>query len=548
MNSEQEEPKDPEIEENLENDGSQEEPEEKHPAPKVPSLWQNYISLIGIVIATASILAIILLFLLELSAPTESPYLGILIYIMLPSALVFGLFVIFLGMVVERRRRRKMSPEEIAAYPILDLNGPRRRRAFLIFLGAAFVFIMASAFGSYRAYEFTEGNTFCGQVCHTMKPEYTAYQASSHARVTCVECHVGSGAEYYFKSKFEGVRQLWALTAGTYQRPIPTPVHNLRPAQDTCEKCHWPEKFFGEQLKVFTHYGYDEDNTLNQTRLLIRTGGGSPTVGQTAGIHWHMNVANEVSYVATDDKRQDIVWVRFKQRDGTVVEYTANDTDLTPEQIKSYTARRMDCVDCHNRPAHVYLSPNFAVDRSFSAEKLDRSLPYLKMLSVKVLSRKYRSTDEALRTIDKEVPDYYKENYPDVSRSRADAIKQAVTEIKWIYSTYFFPEMNTDWQSHTNNIGHYNSKGCYRCHDGRHVSPTGKKIRTECNICHTTLDQTFAGKTFAPPGGVFQHPVDLGGQEKYKCADCHKGNRAFQHPVNLGDISKFQCVECHQRK
>ncbi len=548
MKKEEEDLENAENEDNpTENDAGQG-TEEEYTAPKIPSLWQNYVSLMGIVIATASVGAIILLFLLEMTASTESPYLGILIYILLPSALVFGIFVVLLGGVIERRRRRKLTPEEIAAYPILDLNGPRRRRAFLIFLGAAFIFIMASAFGSYRAYEFTEGNTFCGQVCHTMTPEYTAYQASSHARVTCVECHVGSGADYYVKSKFEGVRQLWALTSGTYQRPIPTPVHNLRPAQDTCEKCHWPEKFFGEQLKVFTHFGYDEENTLNQTRLLIRTGGGSPTVGQTAGIHWHMNVANEVTYVATDDKRQDIVWVRFKQGNGDVVEYTRNDAGMTPEQIKSYPARKMDCVDCHNRPAHVYVSPSFAVDRSFSADKLDRSLPYLKLESVKVLSKKYRTTDEALRTIEKEVPEYYKTNYSELYTSKSRSIANAVNELKWIYSSYFFPEMNTDWQSHTNNIGHYNSQGCYRCHDGRHVSPTGKRIRTECNICHTTLDQTFGGKTISPTGGNFQHPVDLGGQEKYKCADCHKGNRAFQHPVNLGDISKFQCVECHTRK
>jgi hypothetical protein len=261
-----------------------------------------------------------------------------------------------------------------------------------------------------------------------------------------------------------------------------------------------------------------------------------------------MNVANEVTYVATDEKRQDIVWVRFKQRDGSVVEYTASDSTLTPEQIRTSPKRRMDCVDCHNRPAHVYVSPNAAVDRSFAADKLDVSLPFLKKVSVDVLSKKYGSTPEALGTIEREVPEYYKKNYPEIFTTKAASIRGAVNEIRRIYSTYFFPEMNTDWQSHNSNIGHYTSIGCYRCHDGRHVSPTGKKIRTECNICHETLDQTFGGKTIQPPEGNFQHPVDLGGQERYKCADCHKGNRAFKHPINLGDISRFQCVECHTRK
>ncbi|MDH3492489.1 MAG: NapC/NirT family cytochrome c [Acidobacteriota bacterium] len=515
---------------------------------KIPSLAQNYITLVGITITVASVAGIVLLFLLELTAEKESPYLGILIYILLPGAMIFGFFVILLGIVIERRRRRKMSPEEIAAYPILDLNGPRRRRAFFAFLVGAFFFIMVSGFGSYRAYEFSESTTFCGETCHVMHPENTAYLASAHARVTCVECHVGGGADFYLKSKFEGVRQLFALMAGTYQEPIPTPVHNLRPAQDICEKCHWPEKFWGEQLKVFTHYGYDEKNTLNQSRLLIKTGGGSPTAGQTAGIHWHMNVANQVSYVATDDKRQDIAWVRFTESDGRIVDYTARDTTLTPEQIKAAPKRKMDCVDCHNRPAHVYLSPNSAVDRSFSANKLDRSLPFLKLKSVEVLSKPYKSTEEALATIAKDIHTYYKTNYGEIYDSKTESINAAVVELRRIYSTYFFPEMKTDWQSHTDNIGHYNAKGCYRCHDGRHVSPEGKTIQTSCNICHTTLDQTFGGRTIVPPDGNFQHPIDLGGQEKYKCADCHKGNRAFQHPINLGDISKFQCVECHKKK
>ena len=286
---------------------------------------------------------------------------------------------------------------------------------------------------------------------------------------------------------------------------------------------------------------------MTQTRLLIKTGGGSPTAGQTAGIHWHMNVANEVSYVATDERRQDIVWVRFKQRDGTVVDYKNSASTLSDEQIKKLPVRKMDCVDCHNRPAHVYVNPHRAVDQSFTANALDVSLPFLKLVSVTVLSKQYGSTEQALSTIGKEVPEYYKKNYPDIYRTKMNSINGAVTELQRIYSTYFFPAMNTNWQSHADNIGHYNSEGCYRCHDGRHVSPTGKKIRTECTICHTTLDQTVGGVTFKPEDGNFRHPVDLGGQGKYKCAECHKGNRAFKHPVNLGDISRFQCVECHAR-
>ncbi len=525
---------------------TEEEPKSESVIYKVPSLWQNYITLFGGVIAVASIISIILLFLIELSSKTEHSYLGILIYILLPGMMMVGFAVMIVGMVFEWRRRRTLSPEQIAAYPILDLSGPRRRRLFFTFLGAAFVFIMASAFGSYRGFEYTESVAFCGELCHVMKPEDTAYKASAHARVRCVECHVGGGADFYVKSKLEGARQLISLFFGNYQKPIPTPVHNLRPAQDICERCHWPEKFFGEQMKIFNHYGYDEKNSMTQARLLIKTGGGSPTAGQGGGIHWHMNVANEVTYIATDEKRQNIAWVRFKEKNGNVVEYYQKDAQLTPEIIEGAPKRRMDCVDCHNRPSHIYLSPNQAVDNSMAAGSLDTELPFLKMKSVEILAKPYNSTEEALKAIEKDIPDYYRTTYPDISASKAQSIEAAVVELKRIYSTYFFPEMNTNWQSHVNNIGHLNFEGCFRCHDGNHVSKEGKMIRTECHICHTTLDQTIEGKTFIPPNGDFQHPINLGDKARYQCAQCHTGNRAFQHPVNLGDISKFECSECHK--
>jgi hypothetical protein len=260
-----------------------------------------------------------------------------------------------------------------------------------------------------------------------------------------------------------------------------------------------------------------------------------------------MNVANEVTYIATDEKRQNIAWVQFKEPNGRIVEYFNQNNQLTPEQIEQSTKRKMDCVDCHNRPSHIYLLPNEAVDRSFAASKLDQSLPYLKLKSVEVLSKPYTTTDEALNTISAEIPKYYQASYPDVYNTKRESVNNAVTELRRIYQTYFFPEMKTDWQAHVNNIGHYNFQGCFRCHDGQHVSREGKPIRTECNICHTTLDQNFGGKVIVPPNGEFQHPINLGDKGNYKCAECHKGNRPFQHPLNLGDLSKFHCTDCHKK-
>ena len=524
-------------------------PEEQAPpetSPKQASLLRNYLSFLGIAIAAASLTSIGLLILIELSSGDDNPYTVLVTYILLPGVLAFGILLIVAGMLIERRRRRKNPDAHIPAYPILDLNDPARRRTLIVFLCLSFVFLFISAFGSYRAYEYTESVAFCGQQCHAvMKPEFVAYNASPHARVRCVECHVGGGAEWYVRSKFNGMHQLYAVTFNTYNRPIQTPLHNMRPADETCAKCHWPEKFHGEQLRVFNHFGFDENNSLNQTRMLIKTGGGSPDTGEVGGIHWHMNVANEITYIATDEKRQEIPWVRLKERSGKTIEYMSRNASLTDQQVEQSQKRRMDCIDCHNRPTHIYLSPNEAVDRSLTAGRLDASLPYIKAKAVEVLSAPYNTNDEAVSAIAGGLDDYYRANHPDAYASKPDSIKAAVTEVQQIYQTYFFPEMKTNWQSHINNIGHYNAQGCFRCHDGQHFSRGGQVIRNDCSICHTTVDQTFGGRTIQPAGGTFQHPVNLGDKNTWQCAACHKGDRPFKHPLNLGDISQIQCSECH---
>ena len=511
------------------------------------SLLRNFVSYAGMAIIAASLTSIGLLIMLELTSGADNPYTVLVTYILLPSVLVFGIFVALVGVLIERHRRRKDPEAHIARYPILDLNDPSRRRTLLVFLCLTFVFLFISAFGSYRAFEYTESVSFCGQQCHTvMKPEFVAYNASPHARVTCVQCHVGHGAEWYVRSKLNGMHQLYAVTFQTYKKPIETPLHNMRPADETCAKCHWPEKFHGEQLKAFNHFGFDEKNSLNQTRLLLKTGGGSSEQGPTGGIHWHMNVGNEITYIANDEKRQDIPWVRLKDRDGNVTEYVVKNASFTPQQIdQAPIKRRMDCIDCHNRPTHIYLSPNQAVDRSLSAGRLDVNLPFIKAKAVEVLSGAYETNEQAVAAIASGLNDYYRTSHAQLYSANPQAVSGAVAEVQQIYQTYFFPEMKTNWSSHINNIGHFNAQGCFRCHDGQHFSKEGKTIRNDCSICHTTIDQTFAGKTIQPAGGAFQHPVNLGDKNTWQCAACHKGDQSFKHPLNLGDISQFQCSECH---
>src|SRR4030095_8600578 len=509
--------------------------DENAPAQKTPSLFRNYLSLFGGAIALACLASIFLLFLIEVTGRRSTPYVGIFAWVIVPSIMVGGLILVLIGVLLERRRRQRLSLAGETAYPMIDLNDPRRRKFFLIFLVVTFLFVSISAFGSYQAYEHTESVSFCGQTCHTvMKPEFVAFQNSPHASLSCVDCHVGEGARWYLKSKLNGVHQLYAVTFGTYDKPIKTPVENMRPARDTCAHCHWTAKFWGNRFKVINRYAYDEANSLRQLRMVINVGGGNAETGPVSGIHWHMNLSNEITFVAADPQRQIIPWVQSKDSKGNITVYTANNSQLSTEQINNAPRRQMDCIDCHNRPAHIYNPPDVALDNSFTANKLDASLPYLKRKAVEALSGSYATDNEALKGISSTLDSFYRTNYAAVYSEKRASVDGAIAEVQRIYQANFFPEMKTDWQAHPNNIGHLRSSGCFRCHDGEHKSDTGKLIRNDCNICHTMLYDSSAPPEKNTRAGSFKHPVDLGALADRKCESCHQANKPFQHPINLG--------------
>lgn len=492
-----------------------------------PRLVKNLISLTGMAIALVAAANIAFLVFIDFMSAHPSPYLGIFAYMLMPGVMVAGLLMIPAGMLVERHRRRKHAPSVIPKFPRLDLNDAKQRKTLAAVLTFSVLFIVVSAAGSYRAYEFTDSVQFCGQLCHTvMNPEYTAYQQSPHARVACVDCHVGAGATWYVKSKLSGAYQVYAATFNKFPRPIPTPVENLRPAQETCEQCHWPKKFWGAQLKVFTHYGNDEQNTPRQIRMLIKTGGGDASTGQPSGIHWHMNISNEITYVATDRQRQTIPWVQAKDRaTGKVTVYAVKDGGLTSDQINKANHRRMDCVDCHNRPTHIYVPPDRSVDNAMLAGKIDPSLPFAKQEAVTLLTANYDTTQQAKDAISTGFQKYYEEKYPAVYNQRHAAIVSAVEETQRIYETTIFPEMKVDWRVHPNNIGHFYFPGCFRCHDGNHVSAEGKVISKDCDSCHTMLSEQAGGSQIAGTAqpAPFKHPVDIGDLTAVNCSDCHNG-------------------------
>ena len=484
-------------------------------APKHISLTRNLLSEIGAIIAFLALANIGFLLLTQIGEHA-SPYIGLLIYVALPAVLILGLVIFMLGVILERRRRRRRAPDAVPEYPRLDFNVARTRRVFVLAVIGIVLFAGISMVGSYHAYHFTDSDQFCGTTCHqVMHPEYTAYKASPHARVGCVNCHIGSGATWYVKSKLSGAYQVYSTIAKKYPKPIPSPVHNLRPAQETCEQCHWPEKFWGAQMKVFNHFGYDEANTPRETRMLIKVGGGSPTTGPSTGIHWHMNIANEITYIATDDKRQKIEWVQMKDRAGRVTEYLMNGSKLTPQQIASMPKRRMDCVDCHNRPTHIYQPPDRAVDQSMLANRIDRTLPYIKQKSVELLSQDYKSTDEAVKAIEAALTKEY----------AGKNVRGSIAELQKIFKTIRFPEMNVDWRTHPDNIGHFYSSGCFRCHDDQHASKDGKTITKDCQACHSLVGQAQSGVVMVEaPKADFQHPVDIGDLREMTCSECHTGS------------------------
>jgi nitrate/TMAO reductase-like tetraheme cytochrome c subunit len=468
------------------------------------------------VVAAGSLFAFLLLLTLDLTGKgAANPYLGILSYLVAPGFLFLGLAMVLLGAWQERRHRRTPSHLPLTRVAI-DLSRPRDRRILAWFVAGTMAFLLLTAVGSYQTYQYTESVQFCGEVCHTvMDPEFTAYQHGSHARVSCVECHIGSGATWFVKAKVSGTYQVYSVLFNKYDRPIPTPVRNLRPARETCLQCHWPEKYSGSIDRTIHHFLADPGNTPYTVRLLIHVGGGSPENGPVGGIHWHMLVSNKVEYYATDPQRQTIPWIRQTAADGTVTVYRAANFKGEPDPKD---IRQMDCMDCHNRPAHKFSSPNSAVDEALYLGRIDQSLPAVKRTVVDLLTKPYATEAEANAALEKGLRQRY---------GAAPRLNEAIAEAKSIYHDNFFPEMKADWSKYPDNIGHLDSAGCFRCHDGNHqVVGNAKRVLTQdCNTCHTILAQGGGGQLaqLNAQGATFRHPAaDIAGLG-LQCADCHNG-------------------------
>ncbi len=437
------------------------------------------------VLTTVSATVFLVVFLADLFGLHTNPYLGILFFLILPTIFVAGLVLIPLGAWVERRRLARGEAPSAMHWPRIDLNEPlQRRRAVLVFtLTMANIVIVSLA--SYKGIEYMDSVEFCGQVCHSvMAPEYIAYQSGPHARVSCVQCHIGSGASWFAKSKLSGTRQLLAVSFHTYSRPIPSPVQNLRPARDTCEQCHWPGKFHGDTIRRIHEFAEDEKNTESVTTLQVHVGGGTDRPGGVQGIHWHVDPANEIEYISTDDRRQVIPWVRMKDRFGTVREFVAE--GVTAEQLAKGERRRMDCMDCHNRPSHpMAATPERAVNQMMGQGEIPKTLPFVRREAVRLLKANYPSQEAAAEGISRGFREFFRTTYPEVYMSRRQDVERAVSGVAHIYRQNVFPEMNVQFGTYPNNVGHMDFPGCFRCHDDSHKSKDGKTIGQECDSCHS---------------------------------------------------------------
>jgi nitrate/TMAO reductase-like tetraheme cytochrome c subunit len=436
------------------------------------------LSLLGAVMAIAALVLFITLFVMQLLGFEGGPYIGIVAFLVLPALFLLGLLLIVIGL--WRAKKRAARGEAEPPLPVVDFNKATTRKALATFGIAGLIGTVLLAVGSFKAVHWMESVEFCGTTCHTvMQPEYTAYQRSPHARVACADCHIGPGADWFVKSKISGSWQLIAVTFNLYPTPIPTPVHNLRPARETCEQCHWPTKFHGDRLRVRPHYAEDEQNTEMHNVVLLKIGGEHGR--QSTGIHWHVDPGVTIRYLS-DEKRETIFDVEMTKADGTKKLFKAKEEAPAGSQW-----RTMDCVDCHNRPSHQYRMPANEVDTAIDQGKIDKALPYIKREGLRAIQVEYPSHEAARDGIARDIAAFYAKNYPEIAASQAAAIEQAGQALGDIYSWNVFPAMKVTWGTYPSHLGHKDSPGCFRCHDRKHKTADGEKISKDCDTCHTVL-------------------------------------------------------------
>ncbi len=459
-----------------------------------PALFfgNNPISLAGGAVTSASGVTMIGYWLVQIvGRPNANPYLGIIFFLLLPALFIAGLLLIPIGVFLRHKKLQKAGQIPVE-YPKVDLNDRMFRHGLDIVLVATILNLLVVAIATYRGAAYMDSPQFCGQSCHVMHPEYTAYKISPHSHVACVDCHIGSGAEAYFSAKVNGTKQLVEVTLHplahfapkyipNYPTPIPSPVQSLRPARQICEGCHAPARYVGEKLLVKSSFANDEKNTETLTVLVLHLGG-MDSLSQLSGIHGvHLG---HIEYVATDSTRTTIPWVQRRNSDGSETVFT---TLPAGAGVPQGERRLMDCIDCHNRAAHPFMTAEDALNRAKDEGGISPDLPWVHKQGLELLKANYSSEAQASIQIPLQLAAFYRSQHPEVLLAKAALVKSAGDELVTLYSQNVFPFMKVTWGTHPNNIGHMSNPGCFRCHDGSHTATNGKTIPQDCSVCHNLL-------------------------------------------------------------
>ena len=387
----------------------------------------HWISTVGVVITSTSAIV----FLGFQFRSFTNPYDALIIFVLVPAFFVAGLILVPIGLYL----RSRVEGGVRAVWAAVVWDDARLLRLSLVVLSATMVNVVLMSAASYQGLQYLDSNQFCGVVCHNpMSPQFEAHQFSPHASVACVDCHVGPGPSSFLRSKVAGLGRVKAVLLDSYDRPLRISDENRQPVVAACENCHWREQKQGEPLRLIRHYDDDEESTLRSTLLLMRV---------DTAIH-ATHVGRDIYYIAEDRERQIIPWV---SSDG--VEYVSGD-------VPEVEPVRMGCLDCHNRAAHSFGSPERAVDDAIAEGRVDRSIPFAK-----------RNTLEAVLQADGAAP---------ASAAEAEILRRNI-----------FPSVNVTWDSYPDNIGHELYPGCFRCHDSQHTAESGEVISQNCFACHELL-------------------------------------------------------------
>lgn len=497
------------------------------------SLLRHPLGGIGGGLFFAGFVLFFILLLIDLTGgAAENPYRSLVTFVIAPMILTIGLALfLFAGWLESRKAKKRGEPFEFTL--TFNTADPKYARNIWIFISIAAAIVILVIYSGTKAYEATDSVSFCGEVCHeVMEPQAVTYRNSAHAKVHCVECHIGPGASFYVRSKVDGMRQLFAMAANSFSRPIETPVHNLRPAQETCETCHWPKQFYGDKLITKTFYRTDEDNSPWTIQMLVKIGGGNPRTGRLEGIHWHMIVDNIIEYVASDAKRQDIPWVRMIDHNGDTTIYKEPGTEDPDFSDPNVELRRFDCMDCHNRPSHNFTPPATSMNLALSTRQISPKLKYIRQVGLDLLNEEYETREQANEAIVSGLYEYYNENYPELVDSLSDEIAQAKETLLRIYNNNFFPEMKTDYRVRENNLSHFTNDGCFRCHDQVKENEAGEVLAYDCTTCHIIVQQGPSEDVSVLESNLagldFHHPEDIDGAwAEMKCTECHTPDSGY---------------------